>query len=128
MTRRSTTGSGRAEELVELTIRRSTAADAPAIRRLAQLEGVPPPVGEHLVAEEHGTVRAALALHGGAAIADPFHPTAELVTMLSLRAARLAPPAVDTHPRRGIVAPARRGPSPAALRPHPRLAARAGGR
>lgn len=76
---------------VPVSIRRSTPADVEAIRRLAQLDGASlPGHDEYLLAEEDGTLRAALPLVGGAAIADPFHRTADLVAMLELRASRLA--------------------------------------
>jgi hypothetical protein len=74
-----------------ITIRLATPPDAPALIRLAQrdsalLPGSPP----ILLAEADGELRAALALDGGAAIADPFHPTADLVAILRARARQLA--------------------------------------
>jgi hypothetical protein len=95
----------RHDEPADLHIRRSTSADAFELQRLAQLDGAPRPVGEHLLAEEAGVLRAALPLDGGPAIADPFHPTADIVAMLSLRTERLQHGAAERQPRRGLRAP-----------------------
>jgi hypothetical protein len=73
-----------------VTIRAAGAADAPALARLAELDSAAPPQATAmLVAEVDGQLRAAAPLGGGSAIADPFHHTAELVTMLSARARQL---------------------------------------
>jgi hypothetical protein len=74
-----------------VTIRRSTAADRMALERLAALDSAPAPVGDVLLAEVGDEAVAAIALTGGATIADPFRPTAELVELLGLRAAELRP-------------------------------------
>ena len=56
------------------------------------------PTGPLLLAEENGTLRAAIALHGGTVIADPFAPTEHLVALLRRHAAhRTAPPAWQPH-------------------------------
>ena len=72
-----------------VTIRRSHASDLAALRRLAQLDSRRLAEGELLVAEVDGELRAALPLAGGGAIADPFRPTAPLVSLLGLRAAQI---------------------------------------
>lgn len=73
-----------------IAIRKATADDAVALRRLAALDAAPAePAGDLLVAVVDGEIRAALPVAGGRAIADPFHPTAELVAHLRLRAERL---------------------------------------
>ena len=72
-----------------VTIRRSHASDRAALRRLAQLDSRRLAEGELLVAEIDGELRAALPLAGGGAIADPFRPTAPLVSLLGLRAAQI---------------------------------------
>ena len=73
-----------------LTIRLAAAADAPALRRLAQRDSAPPPAAAGmLVAEVGGELRTAVSLAGGAVIADPFHHTAELVAILRARARQL---------------------------------------
>jgi hypothetical protein len=76
-----------------LTIRMAVPADAVALSRLAQLDSAPAPRPvPMLVAEVDGELGAALPLHGGRAIADPFRPTAELVAIMTERARQLAPP------------------------------------
>lgn len=78
--------------LSEILIRPSTELDRDALARLAELDSAPQPVGEHLVLEEGGQLRAAVSVDGGPALADPFHSTADLVAMLELRAARIGRP------------------------------------
>ena len=87
-----------------ILIRTSNEHDAPALARLAGLDSAPLPSGRVLVAEVDGTMRAALPLDGGHAIADPFAHTAHLVELLRAHAA-----ALDTA-------------RPAAARPQRRLA------
>lgn len=69
-------------------MRLAYAEDYPALVRLAQLdsaEGVPSrPL---LIAEAGGELRAALSLSDGTSIADPFHPTAEILSLLGMPAA-----------------------------------------
>jgi hypothetical protein len=72
-----------------VTIRRATAADRVALERLAALDSAPAPVGDVLLAEVDDAAVAAIELAGGATIADPFRPTAELVELLGLHAAGL---------------------------------------
>ncbi len=72
-----------------VTIRRVTADDREAVARLAQLEGSTAPPGAALLAEVEGRVLAAIFLAHGATVADPFHPTAELVRLLEARARQL---------------------------------------
>jgi hypothetical protein len=71
----------------DVTIYRSDSNET--IERLAELDSSPCPAGPVLVAAVAGQARAALPLNGGPAIADPFHPTAELVSLLEMRAAQL---------------------------------------
>jgi hypothetical protein len=75
-----------------VVIRPATAADGAALARLAALDCASRPPGPLLVAAVDGEIRAALALAGDGAIADPFHRTAELVDLLRLRAAQLGAP------------------------------------
>jgi hypothetical protein len=76
-----------------LTIRMAVSADAEALRRLAQLDSAPlPGPSPMLIAEVAGELRAAVPLYGGSEIADPFHPTAELVVLLRERTRQIAPP------------------------------------
>ena len=88
-----------------LTIRLAVSADAEALRRLAQLDSAPTPApAPMLIAEVAGELRAAVPLFGGPPIADPFHPTAELVALLTERTQQIAPP---RRPARRIRRPAR---------------------
>ena len=72
-----------------IIIRTSTDADVRALARLASLDSAPAPLGRVLVAEVDGALRAALPLHGGTAIADPFVETAHVVELLRTHAAAL---------------------------------------
>jgi hypothetical protein len=73
----------------DITIRRSGAADGEALVRLAGLDSKHVPPGDFLIAEVDGEGWAAIALQGGEVLANPFQPTADLVDMLRLRAARI---------------------------------------
>ena len=72
-----------------IAIRRAGEADRAALERLAALDSSSPPSGEVLIAEVGGEVQVAVEIAGGTAIADPFRPTAHLVELVSLRAARV---------------------------------------
>jgi hypothetical protein len=72
-----------------ITIRRATGADHATIQRLAALDSAPAPAGEILIAEIGDQALGAIEVASGAAIADPFRPTAELVELLRVRADRL---------------------------------------
>jgi hypothetical protein len=73
-----------------IAIRCATQDDRLALERLAALEGVRLRSGEMLIAEVDDEPRAAIHIASGATLADPFRPTADLVELLSLRAARLS--------------------------------------
>lgn len=93
-----------------LTIRLAVSDDAEALRRLAQLDSAPTPApgpgpAPMLIAEVAGELRAAVPLYGGREIADPFHPTAELVALLTERTRQIAPP--RRRPARRLRRPAR---------------------
>jgi hypothetical protein len=72
-----------------ISIRFAGPADREDVRRLAELDSARLRDGAALVAEVDGRIEAALPLDGGRAIADPFVPSAELVTLLELRARQL---------------------------------------
>ena len=72
-----------------LVIRLAVAADDSPLRRLAHMDSTRPLSGQALLAEQGGSVIAALSLDDGAAIADPFVASADAVTLLRLRAAQL---------------------------------------
>jgi hypothetical protein len=85
---------GRAEADVgaaggEVTIRRASERDAGVVQRLAVLDGKRAPAGPFLIAEVDGRPQAALAVSDRVALADPFEPTAHLVSLLELRARQL---------------------------------------
>jgi hypothetical protein len=69
-----------------VTIREASFEDRDALRRLAERDSAPVPSGRLLLGEVDGELRAAVAVVGGDAIADPFHHTAELVDLLRVRA------------------------------------------
>jgi hypothetical protein len=75
---------------MNLIIRRATTADEFAVRRLAVLDSSSPPTGDVLLAEMGDELWAALSMDTGAAIADPFRPSRDLVDLLRVRAGGLA--------------------------------------
>lgn len=90
--------------LPTVTVREATAADAGALERLAQLDSGRVPTGPVLIAQVRGELHGAVSMLDGQTIADPFHPTAELVAMLRLRSghtAALAPSPITALWRRG---------------------------
>jgi hypothetical protein len=76
-------------QLDPIKIRLTGPEDARALRRLAALDSAPVPSGWMLLAEVGDEPWAAVEVRTGAAIADPFRPTADLVELLRMRAARL---------------------------------------
>ena len=71
--------------------------DLPALERVAGLDSQRLPAGPLLVAVVDGRIRAALATFGGAFVADPFFPSADLVGLLRTRSSQL-PDAQPTTP------------------------------
>ncbi|MGH2922431.1 MAG: hypothetical protein ACRDKH_00170 [Solirubrobacterales bacterium] len=76
-----------------ITIRHARPEDADAIERLAERDSGAVPAGDLLVAAVGGELRAAVSVERGETIADPFHPTSELVRLLTARSAQLRPAA-----------------------------------
>jgi hypothetical protein len=74
-----------------IIIRRSTDEDRAAIIELAARDSRRAPAGDALLGFVGTELRAALPLDGEAPLADPFHPTAEIVELLRVRATRAAP-------------------------------------
>jgi hypothetical protein len=70
-----------------LTLRVARPDDAPAVRRLAQLDSSRPPTGPVLLAVVGSEPVAALGVDSGSVVADPFRPTADVVAMLRQAAA-----------------------------------------
>jgi hypothetical protein len=73
-----------------VTVRRSVPADGLGLSRLAALDSKDSPDGPVLLAEVDGELVAAVPFDGGSPIADPFRPTADLVSLLKLRATQVA--------------------------------------
>ena len=69
-----------------ITITHSTDASSRELWRLAALDDRRAPNGPALVAYVGGELRAAVGLVDGRAVADPFHPTAEIVEILRFQA------------------------------------------
>lgn len=70
-----------------ITIRPAYADDEQGLRRLAVLDSAPRvPPAPVIIAEVDDELRAALSLRDGSVIADPFHPTVELVALLRTHA------------------------------------------
>ena len=74
----------------EIVIRLADESDHDRLARLATLDSAAPLNGPAIYAEVGGCAKAAIDLKSGRTIADPFTPTAELVDLLEVRAARLA--------------------------------------
>jgi hypothetical protein len=72
-----------------LTIRTAEATDGFAVRRLAVLDSSDPPTCDVLLAEVGDELWAALSLDTGAAVADPFRPSGDLVELLRFQADRI---------------------------------------
>ena len=98
-------------------IRRTTAADGPALAALSALDSAPMPFGPALVAEVGGAPVAALPLDGGRAFGDPFERTNELVALLELRAEQIRRDESDAEQQPARAAPlvGPRGPAPVRL-------------
>lgn len=76
----------------QILIRPGYADDERALTRLAALDSAAaPPRAPLLLAEVDGELAAALSLHDGAVIADPFRPTAQIVALLRAHAAAVRP-------------------------------------
>lgn len=84
----------------DITIRTSRPADASELDRLAALDSQRLPAGDLLVAEVSGEIVAAYAPSAARAIADPFQPTADVVSLLKLRAT--GADAAARQPRRSL--------------------------
>lgn len=73
----------------QITIRVCSDQESWAIERLAALQERPRPFGPLLVAEVGGQIEAALPIDGGDPLANPLRPTADLVSLLEVRAEQL---------------------------------------
>lgn len=73
----------------KVTLRFGSPDDVNRLARLAALDSAKPLDLPVLLAEADGQLLAALALSDGSAVADPFHPTADLIELLRARARHL---------------------------------------
>src|SRR3954447_24288724 len=89
-----------------ITIRRATSSDLRDLDRLARLDSQRLTPGPHLVALSDDRIIAAVDLHDGRWIADPFELTDDVVELLQERARHITLPAAPRH----------RGPALALLR------------
>ena len=78
-----------------LALRVARGDDAPAVRRLAALDDAPPLHEPVLLALVDDVAIAAASLSDGRVVANPFLPTADTVSLLSMRASQLS-----EHPAR----------------------------
>jgi hypothetical protein len=74
----------------EIVIREAIPSDRRTLARLAAVDGKALPSGTVLLAEVEGEPQAALSVDDGVVFADPFRPTAGLVSLLAVRAHQLA--------------------------------------
>jgi len=87
-----TLSSLRADAGAELTVRPARFEDHDALERLAALDSARPlGGGQVLVAEVAGRIVAAMSLHDGRAVADPFESSADAVDILRVHAAGSRP-------------------------------------
>jgi hypothetical protein len=87
-----------------ITIRRAH-PEEPGVLRIATLDSARVPAAPLLVAEVNGQVRAAVSIEDGRAIADPFHPTSDLLELLRTHAAASAGQVRPTLLKRLVLRP-----------------------
>jgi hypothetical protein len=75
-----------------VTIRHIGPEDVEALRCLSAIDSKRQPTGEILVADVGGELWAATSVDDRHTVADPFHPTRELVSLLQQRAGQLRDP------------------------------------
>ena len=83
-----------------VTLRFASPANQGPLARLAELDSSTPPAQPVLLAEVDGQLRAALAVADGTVVADPFHPTTDLIDLLRSRARQLDAAPRIRHSRR----------------------------
>jgi hypothetical protein len=90
-----------------VVVRRGRHADIDALADVAALDSSRPLTGRTVVAEVDGRIVAAVSLHDGRVVADPFAPTADVVEMLRVHTAGAR--SSSARPRRSwLPLPARR--------------------
>ncbi len=75
-----------AMDFEQITLRRAVDCDRSVLARLAELDSTRLPDDEFLVGEVSGVPWAAIGIHTGVLVADPFRPTTEVAVLLRLRA------------------------------------------
>ena len=96
------------ENTATLIIRRlEENSDHEALTRLAQLDSRSAPPAPLIGAEAEGRLLAAVSVHTGEVLADPFSRTAELRVLLELRASQLRRGDTGRRPVRASQVPAR---------------------
>jgi len=83
-----------------VTLRLGAPADEGRLARLAALDSSKPPAHPVLLAEVNGQLLAALAVSDGTVVANPFHPTVDVIELLRARARQLNPDSRTRRPRR----------------------------
>ena len=83
-----------------LALRLAHPDETRVLRRLADLDDSTPLTGDVLLALVDGEAVAALSLGDGRVVANPFLPTADTVTMLTMRASQLSRPRAGRRSRR----------------------------
>jgi hypothetical protein len=86
-------------DTASITIRLAYADDDQTLGRLAALDSAKVPPRPVLLAEVEGEARAALSLADGSVVADPFHLTQDLVTLLHAWADATPQPRRSPKPR-----------------------------
>ena len=86
-----------------LTIRMSRPDDAPALRRLAEVDSTVPLRGNVLLAELDGMCLAAISLDTGEVNANPFKRTAAIVSHLRMRRYQIMRQGGDVAPARSLL-------------------------
>lgn len=72
-----------------VTLRMAREGERAAIALIAELDSAAPPRQPLLAAESGGELVAAISLHDGAVVANPFRPTADVVELLRARERQL---------------------------------------
>lgn len=72
-----------------VTLRLAREDDRQALQRLAELDSSTVPRAPVLVADVEGDLLAAVSTTDGAAVADPFAPTADIIDLLRIRSLQL---------------------------------------
>jgi hypothetical protein len=91
LARRSTSQAPAGVAAGEIVIRRALPSDRKALASyLAEVDSKRLLHGDVLLAEVEGEPQAALSLDEGTVVADPFRPTAALISLLAVRANQLA--------------------------------------